>query len=91
MEASAELPDLRSAAENLAAKSQTALLSHREQIQKINKQCQENDNVARMLESLPQEGSPKIMVPLGKAAFFPGRLVDTQNCLVKMGAAMYVS
>ena len=37
------------------------------------------------LEALPEDGSPEVMVPLGRVAFVPGRLVDTQRCELHMG------
>lgn len=88
MSSPAQLPDLRIAAQQLAVEAQAALLGHQEQILQIDRECQEYESTAIMLESLPKEGTPEIMVPLGKAAFFPGKLVDTQHCLVRMGALL---
>lgn len=53
--------------------------------QDIQKTLDEATAALCFLEALPKEGSPEIMVPLGKAAFFPGRLVDTQRCELRMG------
>ncbi|KAK9905103.1 hypothetical protein WJX75_009668 [Coccomyxa subellipsoidea] len=43
-----------------------------------------------MLQDLPKKGTAETMVPLGKAAFFPGQLVDTQQCLIRMGDSLHV-
>ncbi|CAL8464534.1 g4069 [Coccomyxa elongata] len=80
-----QMPNLRLAAQHLAVEAQAALLGHREQILQIDKERQDYESTAFMLDSLPKEGTHEIMVPLGKAAFFPGKLVDTQHCLVRMG------
>ncbi len=83
-----QMPNLRLAAQHLAVEAQAALLGHREHILQIDKERQDYESTAFMLESLPKEGTPEIMVPLGKAAFFSGKLVDTQHCLVRMGALL---
>lgn len=86
MDVPVQLPDLRLAAQHLAVEAQAALLGHQEQILQIDKERQEYEGTASMLEDLPKEGTPEIMVPFGKAAFFPGKLVDTQHCLVRIGS-----
>ena len=83
-----QLPNLRLAAHHLAVEAEAALLHHHEQILLIDKERQDYESTAFMLKNLPKEGTPEIMVPLGKAACFSGKLVDTQHCLVRMGALL---
>ena len=87
MAVSSSPPDLLQAARRLAVETQAALLSRRERILQGDLRCQEYEKTTSMLQDLPQAGSTDVMVPLGKAAFFPGQLVDTQRCLIRMGAA----
>lgn len=81
----ARLPDLRKAAQRLAAETQASILSISETLQKLQTAQKESEAAAGMLTSLPHHGNHEIMVPLGKAAFFPGRLVNTDRCLVEVG------
>lgn len=85
MDAPPSPPDLRQAAQRLAVETQSALLYRTEQILQGDKRCQEYQSTIQMLQDLPKKGTAETMVPLGKAAFFPGQLVDTQQCLIRMG------
>ena len=37
------------------------------------------------MEVLPQKTKHQAMVSLGKAAMFPGQLIHTNECIVKLG------
>ena len=45
-------------------------------------ECQE---VAALLAGLPERTQRDIMVPLGSAAFMPGRISNAPKCLVRVG------
>ena len=41
--------------------------------------------MAALLAELPERKDKNVMVPLGSAAFLPGQLVNTSQCLVRVG------
>ncbi|KAE9616882.1 putative prefoldin alpha [Lupinus albus] len=49
----------------------------------------DNNNLINLVHKLPEQLSHDIMVPFGKAAFFPGRLVHTNEFLVLLGEGYY--
>ncbi|OIW08361.1 hypothetical protein TanjilG_03037 [Lupinus angustifolius] len=49
----------------------------------------DNNNLVNQVHKLPEQLSHDIMVPFGKAAFFPGRLVHTNEFLVLLGEGYY--
>ncbi|XP_057455644.1 uncharacterized protein LOC130746886 [Lotus japonicus] len=49
----------------------------------------DNDNLVNLVQKLPEKLSHDIMVPFGKAAFFPGRLIHTNEFLVLLGEGYY--
>nr|XP_007132674.1 hypothetical protein PHAVU_011G115000g [Phaseolus vulgaris]ESW04668.1 hypothetical protein PHAVU_011G115000g [Phaseolus vulgaris] len=49
----------------------------------------DNNNLVNLVHKLPEELSHDIMVPFGKAAFFPGRLIHTNEFLVLLGEGYY--
>ncbi|XP_054815244.1 uncharacterized protein LOC129315519 isoform X2 [Prosopis cineraria] len=49
----------------------------------------DNNNLINLVQKLPEELHHDIMVPFGKAAFFPGRLIHTNEFLVLLGAGYY--
>ncbi len=77
--------DLRQAAQALSLETQAAMMASKGAQQDVEQALQTITAALSFLEGIPSEGSPSIMVPLGKAAFFPGRLVDTQRCQIRMG------
>ena len=48
-----------------------------------------NQNLQNLLTSLSDRTRRSVMVPFGAAAFFPGQLVHTNECLVTMGEVTY--
>lgn len=49
----------------------------------------DNNNLINLVRKLPEQFSHDIMVPFGKAAFFPGRLIHTNEFLVLLGEGYY--
>ncbi|XP_010475002.1 PREDICTED: unconventional prefoldin RPB5 interactor-like protein [Camelina sativa] len=49
----------------------------------------ENDNLINLVKKLPDQLHHNVMVPFGKIAFFPGRLIHTNECLVLLGENYY--
>ncbi|XP_047307069.1 RNA polymerase II subunit 5-mediating protein homolog isoform X2 [Impatiens glandulifera] len=49
----------------------------------------DNTNLINLVQKLPEELHHDIMVPFGKAAFFPGRLIHTNEFLVLLGEGYY--
>uniref|UniRef100_A0A0D9V9U2 RNA polymerase II subunit 5-mediating protein homolog n=1 Tax=Leersia perrieri TaxID=77586 RepID=A0A0D9V9U2_9ORYZ len=50
----------------------------------------DNAALVSLVQRLPDELSHEIMVPFGGAAFFPGRLIHTNELLVLLGEGYYV-
>ncbi|XP_012088258.1 RNA polymerase II subunit 5-mediating protein homolog isoform X2 [Jatropha curcas] len=50
----------------------------------------DNTNLINLVSRLPDELHHDVMVPFGKAAFFPGRLVHTNEFMVLLGEGYYV-
>ncbi|CAK7322751.1 unnamed protein product [Dovyalis caffra] len=55
----------------------------------INEFVTENANLINLVSKLPDELNHEIMVPFGKAAFFPGRLIHTNEFMVLLGEGYY--
>uniref|UniRef100_A0A2P2LS64 RNA polymerase II subunit 5-mediating protein homolog n=1 Tax=Rhizophora mucronata TaxID=61149 RepID=A0A2P2LS64_RHIMU len=49
----------------------------------------DNTNLINLVSKLPDELHHNIMVPFGKAAFFPGRLIHTNEFMVLLGEGYY--
>ncbi|XP_059663177.1 uncharacterized protein LOC132308904 [Cornus florida] len=49
----------------------------------------DNTNLVNLVQKLPDELHHDIMVPFGKAAFFPGRVIHTNEFLVLLGEGYY--
>ena len=62
-----------------------ALRETKEQIEKLGEIKKEYEELKTTLERLPKELSHDIMVPMGKKAFMPGKLVHTNEILVLLG------
>ncbi|WZZ19957.1 hypothetical protein YC2023_121344 [Brassica napus] len=61
----------------------------REEMNRLQRFVDENDNLISLVKKLPEKLHHNIMVPFGKIAFFPGRLVHTNECLVFLGENYY--
>ncbi|KAH9792235.1 prefoldin chaperone subunit family protein [Citrus sinensis] len=61
-------------------------------VQKAAKRVQDaldNTNLINLIQKLPEELHHDIMVPFGKAAFFPGCLIHTNEFMVLLGEGYY--
>lgn len=73
-----------------AAKLVEETISERkQQLSQLKGFINDNVNLINLVQKLPDEISHHIMVPFGKAAFFPGRLIHTNECLVLLGEGYY--
>ncbi|KAL2935503.1 RNA polymerase II subunit 5-mediating protein-like protein [Bienertia sinuspersici] len=61
------------------------ILEKNKELDTLNQFIDENTNLINLVHRLPDELHHNIMVPFGKAAFFPGRLVHTNEFLVLLG------
>ena len=57
----------------------------RARIQKSTVQLAECQEVAALLAGLPERTQRVVMLPLGSAAFMPGRISSAPKCLVRVG------
>nr|GMD33422.1 RNA polymerase II subunit 5-mediating protein homolog isoform X1 [Ipomoea batatas] len=59
------------------------------QLDQLNGFVADNKNLINLVQRLPDKLHHDIMVPFGKAAFFPGRLIHTNEFLVLLGEGYY--
>lgn len=64
---------------------QERIESVREQLSKLQDQVDSFDSVAETLTELPKKLSHKVMVPLGKRAMVPGKIVRSNEVLAHLG------
>lgn len=57
----------------------------RAKIQNSDMQTAQCEEVAALLAGLPERTQRDVMVPLGSAAFIPGRISNASKCLVRVG------
>ncbi|KAL5715457.1 hypothetical protein ACHQM5_017271 [Ranunculus cassubicifolius] len=67
-----------------------AIIEKKEELEKLNHFISDNNNLIKLVQRLPDELSHDVMVPFGKAAFFPGRLIHTNEFLVLLGEGYHV-
>ncbi|XP_010695229.2 uncharacterized protein LOC104907902 [Beta vulgaris subsp. vulgaris] len=65
------------------------ILEKREELDNLNHFVTDNTNLISLVQRLPDELHHNIMVPFGKGAFFPGRLVHTNEFLVFLGEGYF--
>ncbi|XP_047322711.1 RNA polymerase II subunit 5-mediating protein homolog [Impatiens glandulifera] len=66
-----------------------AITERQKGLDKIQGFISDNTNLINLVQKLPEELHHDIMVPFGKAAFFPGRLIHTNEFLVLLGEGYY--
>ncbi|KAL2483346.1 RNA polymerase II subunit 5-mediating protein-like protein [Forsythia ovata] len=69
---------------------QDTIAERQEQLDQLKGFMNENTNLINLVHKLPDELHHDIMVPFGKAAFFPGRLIHTNEFMVLLGVDHYV-
>ncbi|XP_075488086.1 uncharacterized protein LOC142527232 [Primulina tabacum] len=65
------------------------IAERKQQLSQLKGFINDNVNLINLVQKLPDEISHHIMVPFGKAAFFPGRLIHTNEFLVLLGEGYY--
>ncbi|MED6216076.1 hypothetical protein PIB30_004102 [Stylosanthes scabra] len=76
-------------AQKAANRVQGAMAEKRAELDHLLGFVADNNNLINLVHKLPEELSHEIMVPFGKAAFFPGRLIHTNEFLVLLGEGYY--
>jgi unconventional prefoldin RPB5 interactor 1 len=66
-----------------------AISQQQGQLAELQRFSEENKSLSKMVMELPDSVSHRIMVPFGKAAFFPGSLIHTNEFLVLLGESHY--
>ncbi|KAI3928153.1 hypothetical protein MKW98_023754 [Papaver atlanticum] len=77
-------------AQKAAKRVEGSIAEHQKELDNIRHFISDNNNLINLVHKLPDELHHDIMVPFGKAAFFPGRLVHTNEFTVLLGEGYYV-
>lgn len=72
-------------AELVAKHVQGAVAQLEQQVRELERFADENLTLSKLVRQLPDSVTHQVMVPFGKAAFFPGRLVHTNELMVLLG------
>lgn len=76
-------------AQKAAKLVEESISERKQQLSQLKGFINDNVNLINLVQKLPDEISHHIMVPFGKAAFFPGQLIHTNECLVLLGEGYY--
>ncbi|KAI9178067.1 hypothetical protein LWI28_022332 [Acer negundo] len=76
-------------AQRAAKRVEDALSEKQQELNQVKEFIADNTNLIKLVQKLPEELHHDIMVPFGKAAFFPGRLIHTNEFLVLLGEGYY--
>lgn len=76
-------------AQRASKRVQDALADRQSELDRLQGFIADNTALVNLVQRLPDELHHDIMVPFGKAAFFPGRLVHTNEFLVLLGEGYY--
>ncbi|XP_071938656.1 uncharacterized protein [Coffea arabica] len=68
---------------------QDTIAERRNQLDQLKSFVSDNTNLINLVQTLPNELQHQIMVPFGKVAFFPGRLIHTNEFMVLLGDGYY--
>ncbi|XP_074370210.1 uncharacterized protein LOC141711565 isoform X2 [Apium graveolens] len=66
------------------------IAEHESELHQLNQFVSDNNNIIDLVQRIPEQLHHDIMVPFGKKAFFPGRLIHTNEFLVLLGESYYV-
>ncbi|KAI3975000.1 hypothetical protein MKX01_005111 [Papaver californicum] len=77
-------------AQEAAKRVEGSIAEHQKELDHIRHFISDNNNLINLVHKLPDELHHDIMVPFGKAAFFHGRLVHTNEFTVLLGEGYYV-
>ncbi|XP_024018205.1 RNA polymerase II subunit 5-mediating protein homolog [Morus notabilis] len=76
-------------AQKAAKRVQDTIAEKQQELERLHGFISDNTNLINLVQRLPDNLHHDIMVPFGKAAFFPGRLVHTNEFLVLLGEGYY--
>lgn len=76
-------------AHKAATRVQDAISEKQRELEHLLGFISDNANLINLVQKLPEELHHEVMVPFGKAAFFPGRLIHTNEFLVLLGEGYY--
>ncbi|GLT45849.1 hypothetical protein SLA2020_196510 [Shorea laevis] len=76
-------------AQKAAKRVEEALEEKWKEMNRLNEFIADNTSLINLVQKLPDELHHDIMVPFGKAAFFPGRLIHTNEFMVLLGEGYY--
>ncbi|CAL9083218.1 unnamed protein product [Musa textilis] len=76
-------------AQKAARRVEEAIADRRNELRRVQGFFSDNSSFINLVRTLPEELSHDIMVPFGSAAFFPGRLIHTNEFLVLLGEGYY--
>ncbi|CAL9049651.1 uncharacterized protein LOC135582396 isoform X1 [Musa acuminata AAA Group] len=76
-------------AQKATRRVEEAIADRRNELLRVQGFVSDNSSLINLVRTLPEELSHDIMVPFGSAAFFPGRLVHTNEFLVLLGEGYY--
>ncbi|KAK4714371.1 hypothetical protein R3W88_020278 [Solanum pinnatisectum] len=76
-------------AQKAAKRVEETILERQKQLDQLRDFAADNNTLINLVQRLPDELHHDIMVPFGKAAFFPGRLIHTNEFLVLLGEGHY--
>ncbi|KAL8031186.1 hypothetical protein ABFX02_13G008300 [Erythranthe guttata] len=68
---------------------QDAIAEREQQLNQLKAFIDDNTSIMNLVQKLPDETHHNIMVPFGNAAFFPGRLIHTNELTVLLGEGYY--
>ncbi|CAJ2664983.1 unnamed protein product [Trifolium pratense] len=68
---------------------QDAIAEKNNDLHRLQAFLNDNNNIINLVRKLPEQLSHDVMVPFGKAAFFPGRLIHTNEFKVLLGEGYY--
>ncbi|XVE92748.1 hypothetical protein REPUB_Repub01dG0126400 [Reevesia pubescens] len=76
-------------AQKAAKRVEETLSEKHNEMSQLREFIADNTSLINLVQKLPDELHHDIMVPFGKAAFFPGRLIHTNEFLVLLGESYY--
>lgn len=76
-------------AQKASQRVQDTIAERRKEVEHLQHFIADNNNLLNLVHKLPDQLHHHIMVPFGKAAFFPGRLIHTNEFLVLLGEGYY--
>ncbi|XP_007022868.2 PREDICTED: RNA polymerase II subunit 5-mediating protein homolog isoform X1 [Theobroma cacao] len=76
-------------AQKAAKRVEETLLEKQNEMNQLRGFIADNTSLINLVQKLPDELHHDIMVPFGKAAFLPGRLIHTNEFLVLLGESYY--